>query len=75
MNIINITFQNTFPPVVALLKLFHPDGREAKLSFNTTMTTPLHLEELYQLNNFIQVFKTNLYNKTRLRGPTIYLII
>ncbi|KOB74923.1 Sarcolemmal membrane-associated protein, partial [Operophtera brumata] len=43
---------NTFPPVVALLKLFHPDGKEAKLSFNPTMTTPLHLKELYQLNNF-----------------------
>ncbi|XP_063364400.1 sarcolemmal membrane-associated protein [Cydia amplana] len=46
--------KNTFPPVVALLKLFHPDGKEAKLSFNPTMTTPLHLKELYQLNNFIQ---------------------
>lgn len=47
--------QNTFPPVVALLKLYHPDGKEAKLSFNPTMTTPLHLKELYQLNNFVQV--------------------
>ncbi|XP_047991071.1 sarcolemmal membrane-associated protein isoform X2 [Leguminivora glycinivorella] len=46
--------KNTFPPVVALLKLFHPDGKEAKLSFNPTMTTPLHLKELYQLNNFVQ---------------------
>ncbi|KAG7308527.1 hypothetical protein JYU34_005739 [Plutella xylostella] len=46
--------ENTFPPVVALLKLFHPDGKEAKLSFNPTMTTPLHLKELYQLNNFVQ---------------------
>ncbi|KAI8436913.1 hypothetical protein MSG28_010341 [Choristoneura fumiferana] len=45
---------NTFPPVVALLKLYHPDGMEAKLSFNPTMTTPLHLKELYQLNNFVQ---------------------
>ncbi|XP_052741198.1 sarcolemmal membrane-associated protein isoform X2 [Bicyclus anynana] len=48
------TEKNTFPPVVALLKLFHPDGKEAKLSFNPTMTTPLHLKELYQLNNFVQ---------------------
>ncbi|CAH0585616.1 unnamed protein product [Chrysodeixis includens] len=46
--------KNTFPPVVALLKLYHPDGKEAKLSFNPTMTTPLHLKELYQLNNFVQ---------------------
>ncbi|XP_039753588.1 uncharacterized protein LOC120628957 isoform X2 [Pararge aegeria] len=46
--------ENTFPPVVALLKLFHPDGNEAKLSFNPTTTTPLHLKELYQLNNFVQ---------------------
>ncbi|XP_073955950.1 sarcolemma associated protein isoform X2 [Choristoneura fumiferana] len=46
--------KNTFPPVVALLKLYHPDGMEAKLSFNPTMTTPLHLKELYQLNNFVQ---------------------
>ncbi|XP_059052170.1 sarcolemmal membrane-associated protein isoform X2 [Achroia grisella] len=46
--------KNTFPPVVALLKLYHPDGKEAKLSFNPTMTTPLHLKELYQLNSFVQ---------------------
>ncbi|KPI95620.1 Sarcolemmal membrane-associated protein [Papilio xuthus] len=46
--------KNTFPPVVALLKLYHPDGKEAKLSFNPTMTTPLHLKELYELNNFVQ---------------------
>ncbi|XP_022837780.1 sarcolemmal membrane-associated protein [Spodoptera litura] len=46
--------KNTFPPVVALLKLYHPDGKEAKLSFNPTMTTPLDLKELYQLNNFVQ---------------------
>ncbi|CAH2048671.1 unnamed protein product, partial [Iphiclides podalirius] len=46
--------KNTFPPVVALLKLYHPDGKEAKLSFNPTMTTPLHLKELYQLNNYVQ---------------------
>ncbi|CAB3220690.1 unnamed protein product [Arctia plantaginis] len=46
--------KNTFPPVVALLKLYHPDGKEAKPSFNPTMTTPLHLKELYQLNNFVQ---------------------
>ncbi|XP_049873117.1 sarcolemmal membrane-associated protein isoform X2 [Pectinophora gossypiella] len=46
--------KNMFPPVVALLKLFHPDGKEAKLSFNPTMTTPLHLKELYQLNNYVQ---------------------
>ncbi|XP_026499551.1 sarcolemmal membrane-associated protein [Vanessa tameamea] len=46
--------KNTFPPVVALLKLYHPDGQEAKLSFNPAMTTPLHLKELYQLNNFVQ---------------------
>ncbi|XP_072949360.1 uncharacterized protein Slmap [Epargyreus clarus] len=46
--------KNTFPPVVALLKLFHPDGKEAKLCFNPTMTTPLHLKELYQLNNYVQ---------------------
>ncbi|XP_041979534.1 sarcolemmal membrane-associated protein isoform X2 [Aricia agestis] len=48
------TEKNTFPPVIALLKLYHPDGREAKLSVTTTMTTPLHLEEIYQLNNFVQ---------------------
>ncbi|XP_045448214.1 sarcolemmal membrane-associated protein [Melitaea cinxia] len=46
--------KNTFPPVVALLKLYHPDGQEAKLSFNPAMTTPLHLKELYQLNNYVQ---------------------
>ncbi|XP_034831821.1 sarcolemmal membrane-associated protein [Maniola hyperantus] len=49
-----IADKNTFPPVVALLKLFHPDGKEAKSSFNPTMTTPLNLKELYQLNNFVQ---------------------
>ncbi|KAJ0176540.1 hypothetical protein K1T71_007719 [Dendrolimus kikuchii] len=46
--------KNMFPPVVALLKLYHPDGKEAKLSFNPNMSTPLHLKELYQLNNFVQ---------------------
>lgn len=46
--------KHTFPPVVAVLKLYHPDGKEAKLSFNPTMTSPLHLKELYQLNNFVQ---------------------
>ncbi|GBP32789.1 Sarcolemmal membrane-associated protein [Eumeta japonica] len=46
--------KTTFPPVVALLKLYHPDGSEAKLSFNPTMTAPLHLRELYQLNTFMQ---------------------
>ncbi|XP_049693853.1 sarcolemmal membrane-associated protein [Helicoverpa armigera] len=46
--------KNKFPPVVALLKLYHPDGNEAKLAFNPTMTTSLHLKELYQLNNFVQ---------------------
>lgn len=46
--------KNTFPPVVALLKLYHPDGKEAKLAFDPTMTTPLHLKELYQLNNYVQ---------------------
>lgn len=58
----NLNRQNTFPPVVALLKLYHPDGKEAKLSFNPTMTTPLDLKELYQLNNFVQVrFYSNSY--------------
>lgn len=46
--------KNTFPPVIAHLKLFHPDDEEAKLSYNPTMITPLHLKELYQLNNFVQ---------------------
>ncbi|OWR54075.1 putative SLMAP protein [Danaus plexippus plexippus] len=46
--------KNPFPPVIALLKLYHPDGSEAQLSFNPSMTTPLHLKELYQLNNFVQ---------------------
>ncbi|XP_022125369.1 sarcolemmal membrane-associated protein isoform X1 [Pieris rapae] len=36
--------KNTFPPVVAMLMLYHPDGTEAKL----------HLNELYQLNNYVQ---------------------
>ncbi|XP_028166199.1 sarcolemmal membrane-associated protein [Ostrinia furnacalis] len=53
-NAVGNSEKNTFPPVVALLKLYHPDGKEAKLSFNPTMTTPLHLKELYQLNNFVQ---------------------
>ncbi|CAG9786825.1 unnamed protein product [Diatraea saccharalis] len=46
--------KNTFPPVVALLKLYHPDGKEATSTFNPTMSTPLPLEQLYQLNNYVQ---------------------
>ncbi|KAL4715464.1 hypothetical protein ACJJTC_015367, partial [Scirpophaga incertulas] len=46
--------KNTFPPVVALLKLYHPDGKEATSTFNPTMSTPLDLKELYQLNSYVQ---------------------
>ncbi|VVC86637.1 unnamed protein product [Leptidea sinapis] len=40
----NSAEKTTYPPVVALLKLFHPDGMEAKL----------HLNDIYQLNNYLQ---------------------
>ncbi|CAH0398276.1 unnamed protein product [Chilo suppressalis] len=60
--------KNTFPPVVALLKLFHPDGTEATSTFNPTMSTPLHLEQLYQLNNYVQeAIQREAYLENRLR--------
>ncbi|XP_045498398.1 sarcolemmal membrane-associated protein [Colias croceus] len=50
--------KNTFPPVVALLKLYHPDGTEAKL----------HLNELYQLNTYVQeAIQREVSLETRLR--------
>ena len=46
--------------IIATLKLYLPDGKEAKASpsiVNTTPGTAIPAQDLYQLNQFIQVGK------------------
>ena len=63
--------------IIATLKLFLPDGKEAKAS-PTIVSTPPHslpTQDLYQLNQYIQVtiehkyFKVIILNRS---GITIY---
>ncbi|XP_071455733.1 sarcolemmal membrane-associated protein [Hetaerina americana] len=40
--------------IVATLKLYLPDGKEAKASRSTTLVGAVQLDELYQLNSYLQ---------------------